>query len=329
VGSRAGLGLLVGLALIASGAGGSATEPTQLRVKVFAGFQNLPLFAGQARGIFARHGLAIDLQITPNSPELRLDLATGAVEIAHGGVDNAIAMVETAGADVVIVLGGDNGLNELVVQPAIQSIADLRGRTLIVDAPNTAYALVARKILRVSGLEAGRDYAVKPVGATGLRLEAMRREPEYAASLLNPPFSILAERAGLRSLGSAVRVIGPYQATGAFVRRAWAEANSATLERYIQAYVEALRWVTAPANREDAVALLAERLGIPADVAARTCERAVTEGLAPDARLDLDGLRTVLALRAEIEGQWGGRAPAPEKYYDLRYYERALAALAR
>src|SRR5262249_56620083 len=114
-------------------------------------------------------------------------LAAGTVELDHGGVDHEIALVETAGAAVVIVLGGDNGLNELVVQPAIQSIADLRGRTLIVDAPNTAYALVARKILRLSGLEAGRDYAVKPVGATGLRLEAMRREPAYTAALLNPP----------------------------------------------------------------------------------------------------------------------------------------------
>src|SRR5262249_51540208 len=170
MGSRAGLGLLVGLPLLGSGSGAYATEPTPLRVKVFAGFQNLPLFAGQTRGIFARHGLTIDLQITPNSPELRQDLAAGAVEIAHGGVDNAIAMVETAGADVVIVLGGDNGLNELVVQPAIQSIADLRGRTLIVDAPNTAYALVARKILRLSGLEAGRAAPGKPVCPTGLRL---------------------------------------------------------------------------------------------------------------------------------------------------------------
>ena len=66
----------------------------------------------------------------------------------------------------------------------------------------------------------------------------------------------LAERAGLQSLGSAVRVIGPYQATGAFVRRAWAEANSATLERYIQAYVEALRWAMAPAHRDAAVRLV-------------------------------------------------------------------------
>ena len=50
-------------------------------------------------------------------------------------------------------------------------------------------------------------------------------------------------------------------------------------------------------------------------------------GLAPDAHFETDGFRTVLALRAEIEGQWGGKPPPPEKYLDLGYYERALKRL--
>ena len=50
-------------------------------------------------------------------------------------------MVEMAKHDVVIVTGGDSSMNEFFVQPDVRSLADLRGRTLIVDAPNTAYAL--------------------------------------------------------------------------------------------------------------------------------------------------------------------------------------------
>lgn len=48
-----------------------------------------------------------------------------------------------------------------------------------------------------------------------------------------------------------------------------------------------------------------------------------------DAKLDLEGFKNVLALRAEIEGQWGGKPPAPDKYVDLSYYDRALAALGK
>jgi hypothetical protein len=39
------------------------------------------------------------------------------------------------------------------------------------------------------------------------------------------------------------------------------------------------------------------------------------------------GFRNVLALRAEIEGSWGGTAPAPDRYVDLKYYEKAKATL--
>ncbi len=303
-----------------------AVGPTLLRVRVFPGVQNLPLFAGQAKEFFARHGLEVELQFTANSQALRDGLAAGDFEIAHAAVDNAVAMVETVGVDVAVVMGGSNGLNELFVQPEIRAVTDLRGKTVIVDAPNTAYALQLQKILLAHGLVAGRDYTVKPVGGTSQRAAAMRENREYAASMLNPPFSILAERAGLRSLGLAVAVLGPYQATAGFVLRSWAEANGRTLERYIRAHVESLRWALAPANREETVALLADCLDLVPDLAALTYSRAVDPvgGLASDARLDLDGFRNVLALRAELEGHRGDRPLPAELYYDPQYYERAL-----
>ena len=51
-------------------------------------------------------------------------------------------------------------------------------------------------------------------------------------------------------------------------------------------------------------------------------------GLVPDARLDIAGLANVLKLRAEIERQWKGIPPPPERYYDLSYHDAALARLA-
>ena len=47
-------------------------------------------------------------------------------------------------------------------------------------------------------------------------------------------------------------------------------------------------------------------------------------GLAPDARFNTEGFRAVLAIRAEMEGMWGGTAPAPGKYIDLSFFEQAL-----
>jgi ABC-type nitrate/sulfonate/bicarbonate transport system substrate-binding protein len=200
----------------------------------------------------------------------------------------------------------------------------LKGRIVIVDAPNTAYALQARKILRMNGLR-DSDYTLKPVGGTLIRYRTMREDKSHAASMLNPPFSIDAPGAGLKSLGRAVDLIGPYQATGTFVLRKWASANADLLERYLAGLIEATRWAVAPANRQAAAKMLAERFKLQPEVAAKTVELLADPrfGLAPDARFDLAGFKNVLALRAEIEGDWGGTAPAPEKYIDLGFYERA------
>ena len=69
---------------------------TELKVIVFEGVQNLPLFAALANGLFAGQGLDIDLTFTPDSGTLRNGLADGRFDIAHTAVDNAIAMVELA-----------------------------------------------------------------------------------------------------------------------------------------------------------------------------------------------------------------------------------------
>jgi ABC-type nitrate/sulfonate/bicarbonate transport system substrate-binding protein len=215
-------------------------------------------------------------------------------------------------------------MNEFFVQPEIRSFAELKGKTVIVDAPNTAYALQAKKILRMNGLQ-DSDYTLKPVGGTMFRYKAMREDKTNAASMLNPPFSVDAAASGLKSMGRAVDIIGPYQATGAFVMRKWAAANADTLERYIAAQIEATRWARSPTNKDAAAKMLAERFKLQPEVAAKTLDMLHDPkfGLSNDARFDMEGFKSVLALRAEIEGSWGGKAPAPDKYVDLAYYERA------
>jgi ABC-type nitrate/sulfonate/bicarbonate transport system substrate-binding protein len=303
-----------------------AYAQTALRVKVFPGAQALPLIAGTSQGLFEKHGLKVELVFTQNSVELRDDLASGRVQVVHSAVDNAVAMVERAKHDVVIVSGGDSSMNEFFVQPEVRSFADLKGRILAVDAPNTAYALQAKKILLLNGLKEGVDYSLKEVGGTLFRYRAMRESKEMAATMLNPPFSVDAPGAGLKSMGRAVDLIGPYQATGAFVLRSWAKANADTLERYLAAFIESSRWVRARENKDASAKMLVERFKLDPKVAERTLELLTDAkfGLSPDARFNVEGFRNVLALRAEIEGDWGGSPPAAERYYDLSYYEKAL-----
>jgi ABC-type nitrate/sulfonate/bicarbonate transport system substrate-binding protein len=320
----------IGAVLLAAGAAAFAQRPgvQSIRLVSLIG-RPLSTAAAEMNGTFAKYGLEVQLEVAPNSDVLRASLAEGKADVAYAAVDNAVAMVEVAGADVIIVMGGEGSLNELIVQPEIHSVADLRGKTLIVDATNTAYALQLKKILLLSGLQAGRDFELKPVGTTPYRLQAMREHKEYAGSMLGPPTSILAKGAGFVSLGSAQELIGPYQGPGVFVRRKWAREHGDTLVRYLAASVEAQRWLMAPANKQQVIELLIKESKLPAAVAAQTYTPLMqgSGGYAEDARFDVDGFNNVLKLRAEVEGQWGGRAPAASKYYDPSYYQAALDKL--
>ena len=296
----------------------------QLRVSIFNTSSNLPQFAALELGFYKAWGLEVELLPTPNSDAQRLALAEGRIDVAHAAVDNAVAMVES-GADVQIVCGGDAGMNELMVRSEINSFEDLRGKLLAVDAPNTAYALVAKKILKNKGLLEGRDYQVKLAGGTGPRSQAMVADTSLAVGMVNPPFSFMVLSRGLKSLGSQFVLLGPYQATGAFVLRRWAEQNSEALVHYLAATMEGYRVVMDARQKDAMLALLVRRFGLSQEhaQASYTSLNTAGSGLAADAELNRAGFAAVLAIRAEMEGMWGGTAPSADRYLNLDYYTRA------
>jgi ABC-type nitrate/sulfonate/bicarbonate transport system substrate-binding protein len=321
------LGLaILAAALVPAGPAGAA-EPTLLRINSFPNAKALPLQVGIGKGFFAERGLKAELELTESSKAQREGLSAGKFQIAQSAIDNAVAMIEGAHQDVVILSGGDSGMNEFFVQPGIASFAGLRGHVILVDAPDTAYALQVKKLLAQHGVEPG-GYTVKPAGAGVFRLKGMMGDKNNAAAILNLPFTVEAAQAGMKSLGRTIDLLGPYQAAGGFALRSWAEQNRDTVERYLAAYVESLRWIRDPANRAEAVGLLVSEQKLARDIAERTYDQLVDPafGFTPDARFDMEGFHNMMALRAEVEGK---TSVAPEHYLDLSYYGRAMELVGR
>lgn len=305
--------------------GPAAAEDTKLTVSVFQGLQNLAIFAAQSQGYFAKRGLVVDVQITPSSEVMRQGLADGKWQIMHTAVDNALAMAEVAKVDIAVVSGGDNGFNHLIVRSDIKAVAGLKGKTVIVDAPDTAFAFQLYEILKRNGVNKA-DYNVKVVGATYKRLADIEGEEDSKAAILNAPFWLRAVKDGLKDMGKATAMLGPYQSTATVVLRSWAKEHPDVMVKYLQAYIEGLRWALNPKNKVAATALLTDGLKVTPEVGAATYAIAAdpTEGLAKDAKLDRVGFENVLKLRRE----WTDSHPgAAAKYLDMSYYEKALKGL--
>ena len=305
--------------------GRSQTE-TLVRVSAFPNAKTLPVYLGLSKGVFEQHGLKINLSLTESSNEQRADLGSGRLDVVHSAVDNALAMIEVAKKEAVIVSGGDSGMNDFVVQADIKGFADMKGKTLVVDSSNTAYALQAKKILLQFGLKDGLDYTVKPVGAVVYRYQAMVKSHDNSASILNLPFNVVAQEHGLKSLGRMVDIFGAYQAVGTFVMRDWAVSHRSLLETYLQAYIESLRMVRDPKNKAECIRLLKDKLELSDWAAQKTYEQLLDPnfGFTPDAEFNKIGFENMLKLRAEIERKDTDSVKRPEAYFDLSYYDEAL-----
>ena len=124
-------------------------------------------------------------------------------------------MILHAHVDIKIVIGLDQAFNQLVTRAGITQYKDLVGKTLGVDAPDTAFALVAYEMLRTHGISPDQ-YKTLAVGATSHRLQALKNAT-IDFSLLTLPFNLLAKDDGLLHLDRPFETIGTYQSTGGFV----------------------------------------------------------------------------------------------------------------
>jgi ABC-type nitrate/sulfonate/bicarbonate transport system substrate-binding protein len=308
-----------------------AETPAEVTVNVFPGGFNWAIFVAQEKGFFAKNGITVTLQATRGSVAQMTDLSQGKCDIVMTAIDNIVAYVEGQGEapigpqpEFFAFMGSDSGFLSLVTVPEVKRFADLKGKTLSVDARTTGYAFVLFDMLRRKGLKES-DYDIVKVGGMVQRWDALR-EKNQAATLLSTPYDILAKAQGFNQLAWATAVIGPYQGNVAATRRSWAKANREKVIGYIRGYVAGIDWLYVKANREEAVQIL--RKNLP-QMSSELAERSYDELLDPKAgffrkgKVSTAGIKTVLDLRSRY-GEPKKTLTDPVKYYDPSFYQSAM-----
>jgi ABC-type nitrate/sulfonate/bicarbonate transport system substrate-binding protein len=307
-----------------------AEELAPVSVIAFPGTGTWPIRIAHDKGYFAQQGIEVTLSPTPNSVFQMTSLIAGKFDIAMTAADNVVAYTEGQGEapvsgqpDLFIFMGGSPSIPALVTIPEISNYQGLKGRTLAVDAMTTGYAFVLFDLLERHGLKLGA-YRVESAGGTVARWQGMR-ERRYAAAILTSPFDLIAGAEGFNVQQYARDVYGHYEESVATTRRAWAAANETKLVAFIRAYVSAVEWLRDSTNSGEAIAILRQSFPqMSPEVGAGTYANFVgSRGIAAKAALDIAGLRKVLELRSEY-GQPKRKLSDPARYYDLRYYDKAI-----
>lgn len=322
----------VALAGVAAGAiAQSPPPPVPLRVIAFDGGWNLPVWAAQRQGFFEANGVSVTIGWTPSSAYLISAVLDGRYDIGLAGIDNVVAYQEGQGEakipadpDLFAFLGSDNGFASVVAVPAVKSFADLKGRTVSVDAMTTGYAFVVRELLARNGVGES-DVAYVRAGGTANRYRELLAG-KHDATLMRTPFELLLREKGYTQLATA-EALGAYQGTVGAARRSWAAAHEKELVGFIRGYRAGVDWLYDRANREVVEAMLVANIrDMTPALAKRSYDLLLADkgGIARDAALDLDGIRTVLALRSKY-GAPRKTLADPLKYVDLRYHQQASA----
>ncbi|HTX03956.1 MAG TPA: hypothetical protein VMD07_09770, partial [Candidatus Acidoferrales bacterium] len=199
-----------------------------------------------------------------------------------------------------------------------------KGTTIAVDAVQTGFTFVLRRILELAGLNEG-DYQLAPAGGTPKRYAALTGSAQYSAALLTPPFDLEADAKGYHKLATALDLIGNYQAYTGVARREWMSQNGDVLVRYIRGYLAALRWLYDGRNKNETIAILTKQGNVPPEVASLVYGEVIDRqyGIEPNGAIDLAGVRTVLDLRSRY-GIPKKTLKNPMKYVDESYWRRAL-----
>lgn len=324
-------GAAAGTLMLLPGACGQP-GPTTLELLTFPGSTNLPWQVAQKLGFLSARGLAVRREAPATSMELVRGVNSGRFPIGTSSIDNVVAYTEGQGeieldepVDLVAFLNLQRNLVlPLIVTPDIADIADLRGRTLAVDAVGTGFSFVLREILRAGGLGM-TDYELVSVGNAAARLDSLVAG-EHAGAVLTPPFDARAEAAGLKRLASSADVFESYQGTTFVTSRSWAQAHEEELVGFVSAMLDSYAFIVDPANAVSAAAIFAEHNPGASPQAAAGAVAGLARSLTPD--FNIAGIETALALRSRY-GEPQKTLDDPSRYYDTRWLEAARAARGR
>ena len=309
----------------------AAPVPGAIQVISFGGGFNLPLWAARDQGFFKKHGIEVQHTITADSKQVFSGLMEGKYHVAITALDNILAYQEGQGelkfdppSDFFGFMGSDDGFLSLVAAPDVKSFADLKGKTISVDAMSNGFSFALRDMLARNGIKES-DVQWARAGGTDRRFAALM-EGQHAATMLRAPFDLQAKNRGFNQLATTRSTIGNYMGIVGASRRSWAASNEAQVVSFIRAYRDAIRWLKMPENRPQAQALLMKYVpNMNAQIAAQSGDLLLDpqSGFFSDVQLDDKGIQAVMDLRSKL-GESTQKLTDPSKYVDKRYWQKAM-----
>src|ERR1043166_3878641 len=212
------------------------------------------LIIANKEGYAKEEGLDLQLLSIRGEIAIRTTLA-GEVDFFTNAGSALAAAVRAVPVKLVTVFQDKPGW-DLIAQPDIKSVAQLRGKNIAIMSPEGSLAVVAREILKKHGIDPTKDVNLVVMGGDEVRFPALQTK-SIQATLFNTAMSIKAQKEGFTKLAVASDYANLIEG-GLSTSDAKIKQNPDKIFRFIRASLKGLSYFLS--KREQAIKYMMEAL---------------------------------------------------------------------
>lgn len=252
------LTFVLGLSLCACGNKEKKTETVEFTVACATWVGNGMFFLAKEKGYFEKYGLEVNIKIIDDESTYASLLGSEQIDaVARASDQDVINFASGIEEKCVMSYDQSYGGDGIIVSEDIQSVADLKGKTVAVAKSTTSYFFLLT-VLEDAGVSE-EDLIINDMDADSAGTAFVQGEVD-AAVTWEPWLSNAGEREGGHLLCSSA----DYPNTivdSLFVTDAFLDAHPQAVKDIIKAEQEALDWYN-DGNQEEGNKIMAEALGI-------------------------------------------------------------------
>lgn len=212
------------------------------------------IIIAEKEGYLKEEGLDVQLLSIRGEIAIRTALA-GEIDFFTNAGSALAAAVRGVPVKILTVFQ-DKPSWDLIAEPSIKSIEQLRGKTIGVMSPEGSLAVVAREILRKNGIDPAKDVNLVVMGGDEVRFPALQTK-SIQATLFNTAMSIKAQKDGFSKLASAGDYANLIEG-GIAAADVKVKQNPQKIFRFIRATLKGLDYFVS--KREPSIKYMAEAL---------------------------------------------------------------------
>ncbi len=295
---------LAAAAAVALTLGGLASGPATAATKLTVGnpksdsFSFVPLTIGKELGIFAKHGIDLEVKTFAGTDELEAALANGTVGIALGSGTEFAFIPNGAPDTAVATLAVRPALLVVSVRPdtAINAAADLKGQAVGVDAGDPLPAWLVKTLSEDQGW--GPD-GIKAVPLSALLASDGKINSTVDGIVADLPMAVDLQNSGNgRTVVNFGDVVKNFPFYVAFARNDLIKNDQDTVKNFLTAWFETVKWMND--NKEAAIDKAAAATG---DSKATTAALygALMPAYSPDGKFDQKALDQLAKALVEMK----------------------------